>query len=157
MNQALATRTLNDRQADFVAAYVEIGEATAAAIAAGYSAATARVASTQILSLPHIALAISRAARLRLARGVPLALNTLEYLVEKAVSEKVRLDASKALLDRAGIVPPKAQENPNGIEKPLHEMSMDELRAMANRLEDELAGRAKVVTDVPDPVAELLG
>jgi phage terminase small subunit len=157
MGTHVATRTLNQRQTDFVGFFVETGDAHQAALLTGYAEGTARTAGTEILALPHIALAIARAARLRLARGVPLALNTLEHLVGKAQSEKVRLDAAKAVLDRAGLVPPKDQEDRSTIATPLHEMTTEDLRAMVHRLEDELVGRAKTVTSEPDSIADVVG
>ncbi len=94
---------------------------------------------------PAVAMAVVQ-ARLRLARDIPMALGTLEHLAEHAVSEKVRLEAAVKLLDRAGIVPPAPpKEDPNMPEKPLHELSTEELRALAARLEDEIAGRARPI------------
>jgi hypothetical protein len=96
--------------------------------------------------------------------SAPMALAVIEELSSNEnVSAKVRLDASKALLDRAGFVPPRAAAN--GMEKPeksLHEMSLDELRARAAWLENEIAGRAKDVSaasslSVDEQVADLLG
>jgi hypothetical protein len=75
----------------------------------------------------------------------------------KAQSERVRLEASKAWLDRAGLVPPKAMEESRDPEKPLHEMTVTEMRAYRDRLEAEIVGRAKDVTPTPDPADEVLG
>jgi hypothetical protein len=114
-------------------------------------------------------MAIVQAARLRLARGAPLAINTLEHLMTKAQSERVRLEASKAWLDRAGLVPPAPpKEDKNMVEKPLNELAIEELRALADRLESELAGRATPVeslrhddkplaNEISADVAELIG
>jgi phage terminase small subunit len=146
---------LSQRESDFVPLFVEHGDAHRAALAAGWPESTARAAGTEILNRPSVALAIARAARLRLARGVPMALGVLEYLAEKAKSEKVRLDAATRMLDRAGIVPPKPPNEQSEFEKPLHEMNLAELRVRAARLEDEIAGRARVVTDTPDPAEDL--
>jgi phage terminase small subunit len=161
---ALVTRQLTERQSNFVASFVESGDAHNAALEAGYSPATARTAGTEILCVPHVAQAVARAVAQRLAMSVPMALAVIEELSSnKNISPKVRLDASKAILDRAGFVPPRAAANRiDEPEKSLHEMSLDELKALANRLDDELAGRAIDVSDataVPvDPlVAELLG
>jgi hypothetical protein len=75
-----------------------------------------------------------------------MALNTLKHLAQSAKSEKVRAECSKALLDRAGYVAPRATIAPGKEEKPLHEQSTDELQTLAARLESELAGRAKPVS-----------
>jgi phage terminase small subunit len=156
-NDISPLKTLNERQAAFVKEYVAGGDPHRAALAAGYAEGTARVAGTQILEMPNIALAIARAARIRLARGVPMALGVLEYLAAKAKSEKIRLDAATRILDRAGIVPPKPPKEQSEFEKPIHEMNLAELRVRAARLEDEIAGRARVVTDTPDLGEELVG
>jgi phage terminase small subunit len=153
-------RELSDRQTDFVRAFVATGDAHQSALVAGYAPATARNAGTQLLESSTVTLAIVEAARLRLARGAPLAINTLEHLMTKAQSERVRLEASKAWLDRAGLVPPAPpKEDPNMVEKPLHEMSTEELRALAAKLEGEISGRAIDVTPAPDSdvVVDLIG
>jgi hypothetical protein len=61
------------------------------------------------------------------------------------ISPKVRFDCARTLLDRAGHVAPRATIDRNQADKPLHELSTDELRTMADRLEGELAERAKPV------------
>src|SRR5258708_37986018 len=102
-------RSLTERQSEFVARYVECGDPVAAAIQSGYSATTAKAAGTEILNSPRVAFEIARAARLRLARDVPMALGTLRYLAEHAISERGRMDSATRLLDRAGVVAPKPQ------------------------------------------------
>ena len=87
-------------------------------------------------------------------------LSCMEHLAEKAVSEKVRLDASTRLLDRAGLVPPKPHEE-REANAPLHEMTIDELRQKVEqwleRVENDCAARAKIVTSTPDPAEDLVG
>src|SRR5262249_3295833 len=75
-----------------------------------------------------VALAIARASRQRLARSIPLSISVLEHLRDHAKSEKIRMDCATRLLDRAGLVPPKAEDAPSELEKPLHELSLSELR-----------------------------
>src|SRR6266478_5423995 len=153
-------KPLNDRQAEFVRQYVATGNAHAAALAAGFAEGTARVAGTQILELPNIALAIAREARLRLARGIPLALETIEHLMLNNPSHKVRLDAATRYLDRAGIVPPKAADAQSEFELPLNELSAAQLQALIIKLEHEFESRANQAKDVtpasPDPAADLV-
>jgi phage terminase small subunit len=141
------TRELTHRQSEFVAAFVESGDAHQAALSAGYAAATARTAGTEILGIPHVAQAVAQAVRERLVVSAPMALRVIEMLMNNdTISPKVRLDAAKAVLDRAGFVPPRPRNESNSGEKSLHEMSVDELRDMAAKLEDEIAGRAKDVS-----------
>ena len=84
--------------------------------------------------------------RRQLAMDAPKSFRVLrEIRDDKTVSEKVRADCAKTLLDRAGHIAPKAAPEKPG-EQPLHEMSTDELRALAGRLEDEIADRAKDVS-----------
>jgi hypothetical protein len=161
---ALARRHLTDLQAAFVANYVETGDAHQSALLAGYSSSVARTAGTDILRLPHVAQAVALAVQRRLAASAPMALAVIEELSSNAdISPKVRLDASKALLDRAGFVPPRAAvSNVGKVDTPLHEMSVDELKTLAARLENELAERAtdvSIATLVPvEPlVGDLLG
>jgi alkylation response protein AidB-like acyl-CoA dehydrogenase len=88
-----------------------------------------------------------------------MALRVVEELARgEAVSMKVRLDAAKTLLDRAGHVPPRAAANDiRKIEMPLNEMSVEELKSLATRLEEELVDRAIVVSSVTGlPVEQLV-
>jgi phage terminase small subunit len=149
-NDLTPLRNLNARQAEFVKSYVEGGNAHAAALAVGYSEGTARCAGVQILELPHVALAISKAVRLRLASAAPMALNVLMHLAEKGVSERVRMESASRLLDRAGHVPPRPDDNQNKPDAPLHEYTIEQLNEI-------IAGRAKNVTPSPDPAEELIG
>ncbi len=137
------------------AVFAEYGDPRKAAIEAGYPRATAEAIGRELLDRPNIALGIARAARPRLMRSLPMALTTLDYLAEKAVSERVRLEAAKAIVDRCGLVPPKPHtEREDDI--PLHEMTLEELQAkiagwMAHA-ENDRANRAKDVTPPPgDP------
>ncbi len=145
-------RSLTQRQAEFVARYVECGDPVQAAIDSGYSVTTAKAAGTEILNSPRVALEV---ARLRLARDVPMALGVLRHLAEHATSERVRMDSATRLLDRAGIVAPKPQADRSEVDVPLHELSAEELRLKVERFENELFGRAKPVGEVAD--AELRG
>jgi terminase small subunit-like protein len=146
-------RELSERQAAFVKAFVETGDAHIAGLAAGYAPSTARNGGTQLLDSPAVILAIGQAARLRLARGAPIALNTVEHLMKNAVSERVRLEAAKAWLDRAGLVAPKPPDDNTKPDKALHELTHAELIALASQIEGVLGDRAKNIS--PDP-ADLL-
>jgi len=156
-------RELSERQAAFVKAFVATGDAHQSALTAGYAEATARNAGSQLLDSDNVTMAIVQASRQRLARGAPVALNTLEVLMTKAQSERVRLEASKAWLDRAGLVSLKPPDESREFEKPIHELSINELRALVayaeanlEKGEAELASRAKPVdARVSDPIADL--
>jgi hypothetical protein len=82
--------------------------------------------------------------------GAPAAYRLLLKVVnDESVSARVRVDAGKALLDRAGFVPPKASA-PEGLEKAVTAMSRDELKAFVDQAERRLADEAVDVT----PAAE---
>lgn len=95
---------------------------------------------------PAVQAAVHAELRRHLVVGAPLALATLITLCERSESERVRVDAAKAILDRAGFVAPKAQDPGKTADKALNEMSLDDLRDLAARLEEEIAGRARDVT-----------
>jgi len=153
-------KNLNARQAEFVKAYVACGDPNRAALIAGYSETTARGAATHILETPNVATAIAREAKLRLARGIPAAIETVEWLMLNSPSHKVRLDAATRYLDRAGIVPPKAADAQSEFELPLNELSAAQLQALIIKLEHEFESRANQAKDVtpasPDPAADLV-
>jgi terminase small subunit-like protein len=148
MANDLTPKNLSARQAAFVAEYVSGGNAHAAALSAGYAEGTARVAGTQLLESPNIALAIAKAVRIRLASAAPMALNVLTHLAEKGVSERVRMESASRLLDRAGHVPPRPTDNQSKPDAPLHEYTVEQLHEI-------IAGRAKNVT--PAPAEEPIG
>lgn len=66
--------------------------------------------------------------------------------------QKIELGAITDWLDRAGIIPPKAQQERAG-DLQLAEMTVGELRRLADTLDGEIAERAKVV-NAPDSVPE---
>ena len=148
-------KALDLRQAEFARRFAEYGDPRKAAIEAGYPPANAEAIGRELLDRPNIALGIARAARPRLMRSLPMALTTLDYLADKAVSERVRLEAAKAIVDRCGLVPPKPHAEREG-DIPLHEMTLEELQAkiagwMA-QAENDRASRAKDITPAsPDP------
>jgi hypothetical protein len=87
----------------------------------------------------------SEVARSLRTEGATLGLAALLEIVSDPHAPKgVRVDAAKALLDRAGYVAPRAEATtPN--EKMLSEMSVAELLDVINACEDELAASARVV------------
>ena len=104
--------------------------------AAGYSDTTrASVAITPAMQAHLRQLMVDR-----LAAMAPAAVGVLANLMDdEDASPKIRLDAAKTILDRAGFVPPKAPEAPVVGEKPIFEMSRDELAARVHQLQSEIA------------------
>jgi hypothetical protein len=93
------------------------------------------------------------------AVGAPLAYRVARSLLaEVNVSARVRADLSIKVLDRAGHIAPTLKDN--AAQKALSEMSRDELaefiernEAEINKLESELAARAKDISPHPSYVA----
>ena len=93
-----------DRDEEFVAEFVKNGgNATQAAISVGVSEASARTVGYRLkMRLAHD---IDAGQKEALKGYSSKALNQIQQLAETAVSEKVKLDANKDLLDRAGWKP----------------------------------------------------
>lgn len=141
--EIISLRKIDLREENFIQAYLELGDPVAAARAAGYSKSYYEAVRTKVLTQPHIAFALAAAVHKRFAACAPMAQSVLEHLAQHAVSERVRADCAKDLLNRAGYVAPRMPDK--ATEAPLHELSTDALKALASRLEGELAGRAKPV------------
>ena len=93
-----------DRDEEFVAEFVKNGgNATQAAISVGVSEASARTIGYRLKM--RLTDAIDAEQREALKGYSSKALNQIQELAESAVSEKVKLDANKDLLDRAGWKP----------------------------------------------------
>lgn len=144
----LATRKLTERQGAFVRHMALTGDIPASALHAkidvhhGY----------ELARLPHVLAEIHQSVRKKLISAAPMALKTIiDIAKDDQAPGKLRLDASWKLLQMAGHVAPRAAaEKPT--DQPLHEMTTDQLRELAGRLEDEIAGRAKpIVAPVAAP------
>lgn len=142
---------LTDREAvhrAFVKEFRKHENATQAAIAAGYPENRAEAAGYALLRTAPVLAAIQADARRYLISDVGASIRTLQLLRDKATSEKVRADAARTLLDRAGLIAPRAVAENKGNDLSLHEMSLTDLRGLADKLEGELATRAKPVSSV---------
>ena len=93
-----------DRDEEFVAEFVKNGgNATQAAISVGVSEASARTIGYRLKM--RLGVDIDAEQKEALKGYSTKALNQIQELAESAVSEKVKLDANKDLLDRAGWKP----------------------------------------------------
>ena len=127
---------LTEKQSAFVKEYALTGNATRAAVKAGYSEKTAHAKGH---TLRHqLQLQIEDETRRLMQQAVPGALAQIVDLAASATSEQVRLQAAKDILDRSGLKPTERVENIT-IEK-----STDELRR-------ELA---QLMGNAPDPDEE---
>jgi hypothetical protein len=69
-----------------------------------------------------------------------------DFVADEKLDKRLRYACAKTILDRAGHIAPKAVAQGSTAAKPLNEMSMSELRELADKLENELSGRAKDVS-----------
>jgi hypothetical protein len=85
--------------------------------------------------------------RLLATEAAPLGLKVLMGLArDETAPAAIRRQAASDLLNRAGHVPPRPEnEQSSKTDKPLSELSTDELRALVDKLDGELAERAKPV------------
>jgi hypothetical protein len=106
---------LTDLQAAFVHHYTTtpgcIGNAAASARAAGYSESTAKEQGHRVLNLPHVREAILEGSKAQVGSLTSLAVERLrQILSDDEAPPKLWLDASKTVLDRAGLIAPKAMD-----------------------------------------------
>lgn len=140
---------LTPKAVEFVQSMAKLGDVVAAEKAVGLSTGYGY----SLIRQPLVQSALAAELRRHLTIGAPLALQTLLWACEKSTSDRVRVDAAKAILDRAGFVAPRATLQDPKAEKALTEMSLEELKTLAARLEDELAGRARPVNAPPGDAA----
>lgn len=147
---AIAKINLTDKQATFVSGIIKGLEPEAAARDAGFSAP--RLDAWRLLRAPSVLYAVDLGLRKKLhGELVPLAFKTLIALVQNADSDRVKLDAAKIILDRAGFVPAKQATSHDDREP--EAMSTTELHALIERLERELGDRAAPVGETVDAQA----
>ena len=132
----MRTVELTEQQRAFVAHFTStpgaIGNAAAAARMAGYSERCAREIGRQLLDKPHVRKAIDEANRQSISGTLATkAVGLLERVIDDEDAPlKVRVEAAKTILDRAGIVQPSVSERvAAGDGKLLSEMSVNELEA----------------------------
>ena len=151
---------LTPKQRAFVAAIVKNGcSATKAAEMAGY--AVARQAAYDLQHLPHVAAAI-RLERERYISGelANVAIGTLrEVMTDKAASPAARVQAARTVLELSGDLG-KARKD-GEAERPLSELSAEELTRLIDRWTEERAAMAKQLepseVEVLDGTAQLAG
>lgn len=147
--------SIQAQQKAFAEAYVlGHGNATEAAIAAGYSALSARQTASRLLHTPHVQDAIRRAqAHALKGRLASKALAVLEKILDDDTAPAgVRVDAAKTVLDRAGFAAARKPESDGASAKSLHEMSMADLDEFIRRGQarlDDMSGKAMVALIQP--------
>ena len=129
-------RELTEHQAAFVAAFTSehgaIGNASEAARRAGYSEKSAAELGRQLLEKPHVRAAIDDANRAQINGALASkAVAVLAGIIDDdTAAPKLRLDASKTILDRAGYIAPKAPESPKPASEgdALDAMNLEQLK-----------------------------
>ena len=140
-------RTLTSSQQVFVEHLAAGLDKNDAASQAGYATGNPHAEASRLLQQPQIIAAVQISVARRLAIGSGAALRVLqEFVADDKLDKRLRFACAKTLLDRAGHIAPKAVAAGQGGEIPLNEMSMTDLRALADKLEGELATRAKPVS-----------
>ena len=102
---------MTEKQDRFIETYVLTGNATKAAVAAGYSEKTAKVKGSQLKA--QFQNEIHKETQRIIADKVPSSIKWLTELAEGVESESVRLGAIKDILDRAGLKPVDKIETTN--------------------------------------------
>lgn len=125
---------LTEMQRAFVLAYVTgpgtAGNGTKSAVAAGYSAKSARVQAQQLLAKQHVASAITKEQRKTLSGLASVAIIEAEKLLtDPATAAGTKAELIKMILDRAGLAAPKEAAQKENTDKSLFEMSLHELEA----------------------------
>lgn len=162
MNKELAAQVrLNERQAAFVVAYVEAGGGDYAAIKAamlkaGYAESSAEQGHRTVMRQPEVLAAIHLETARRIHELAPAALSTINEIRNGTISEgaKVRMEAAKIILDRAGHIAPRAAALGSEGEKTLGEMSLDDLKREQERLQAEILARARPVNAQHDDATD---
>ena len=118
---------MTDRQDKFVQFYAETGNATKAALHAGYSGKTAKQQGHQLKE--QLRPLIAEKTKQVLADKVPNMLNLLTTIAETSTSDTARISAIKDLLDRAGLKPIERIEQTN-----IESMSDEEIQRQIDSL-----------------------
>lgn len=140
-----AALSLTTKQAAFVQAFVELGDAAKAAEAAGYG--SSKIAGYRLAKHPALLAAIRYETAKRLQSLAPVALTVLEEIMlnEKA-DPRVRRQCAVDVLSRAGHMPPTARDKAGDKpDRPLAELSEAELVAMLQTLRKSQAEEAQLV------------
>ena len=124
-----------DKQSAFIEGYCQTGNATKAAIQAGYSEATAKQQGHTLKN--KCANEIEQRIKKMVQDAVPAAMSQISALAQTATSEQVRLAASKDILDRAGLKPADRIEQKISHEEKSTDELKKELQALTGTTEIE--------------------
>lgn len=142
-------RELTEQQAAFVREFsANGGKGTEAAIRAGFSKTSAAQRSYELRQKPHVQEAINRELRRSFTELAAIAVDQARMmLVDSKTPASARVDLIKSVCDRAGLAALRDGAEGLSADKPLHQLSLAELEAMAARLGAQ-RGERESVTDV---------
>jgi phage terminase small subunit len=139
-----STHQLTEQQRAFASSYV-LGEAgvagngSASAIAAGYAEKSARQEGYRLLRHQGVRAEIDRLTREALGDHAVAAVSLLGKVIhDDEAPLKVRVDAAKTILDRAGYIAPKAADPIEPDDKEPRDMSIEDLMKTAARIRKEI-------------------
>jgi phage terminase small subunit len=150
----IAHKNLNERQARFVAGVMRGEKIEDAYENAGYEekGRNAEFGARTLLHRPAIVAAIhSEISRQLTVDARDARRVAVQMMNDPAVSDRVRADLAVKLLRLGGHVEPRSMPEETRHDKPLHEMTTEELRARAEQLEGEIASRARPISAKPVP------
>ncbi len=131
---------LNERQKKFADYYIESGNATEAAIKAGYSERTARAIASENLTKPYIAeyvkVRLDRLEAKRIADMTEVQQFWAETMRNDKNARKDRIKASELIAKTNGAFLDRVEHSGglNVTHNPLEEMSTEEIKAMVDKL-----------------------
>ncbi|WP_158980582.1 terminase small subunit [Parasedimentitalea maritima] len=147
-----------EKRAAFAEAYVDSGNATKSALAAGVPNSSAHSMGYKWLRDTQVVEMVKQAMNDRLKALGPIAIQVIQdVLLSEHASPQVRLQAAKDVLDRLGWVPPKRPEAIGPVERQeLVEYSLHELETLASgnpyiRLDNESLHRLAEQNQVEQP------
>jgi phage terminase small subunit len=141
--RALAQYGLKPAQENFVSVYTRTGDIEEAAKASSRSEATCR----EWLRNPKVQQAIQRELQTKLSGGAMSALDVLIHLDNNSEDEKVKLQAAKDMLDRAGYKPEHLHTT---ADKRMEGASLNEMLSRIEELQRDLGmGSGKTIDVTP--------
>ena len=136
----MSAKTLTDKQKAFVDYFSQLGNATHAAIKAGYSKATAEQQGYELKR--KLVNEIDLATRAALGGAVPMAVEKLQSLItDDKVAASVKLGAINSILDRTGY------QTVHKVEDVTKQRTDEELQTVLEHLLQSIGGSSTKLTE----------
>lgn len=155
-NPSLSTYfNLSEKQAILLREKAQGANNLAACLAAGYKTTNPDATVRSVLRSPQALAALHIEMQRLIQEDATVARRVLaEMLANPNTSDKIRSDIAVKMLDRAGHIPPRARQADGAGDKTLNEMTLDELKATQERLQNEILNRARTVNALPTPSSD---